>query len=126
MLARTKLRIILPFLVLLVSGAIYFSLVNSKTERQRPTLSEKIWQVEVITAQIQALSPSITLYGRIESPELLKAAAPGGGIVKDVFVRNGSRVQQGDRLVIRPTCFRSKPNVTCWSSPRPRCSGWSS
>jgi hypothetical protein len=31
MLARTKLRIILPFLVLLVSGAIYFSLVNSKT-----------------------------------------------------------------------------------------------
>jgi hypothetical protein len=50
MLARTKLRIILPFLVLLVSGAIYFSLVNSKTERQRPTLSEKIWQVEVITA----------------------------------------------------------------------------
>ncbi len=99
MLARTKLRIILPFLVLLVSGAIYFSLVNSKTERQRPTLSEKIWQVEVITAQIQALSPSITLYGRIESPELLKAAAPGGGIVKDVFVRNGSRVQQGDRLV---------------------------
>ncbi len=99
MLARSKLRIILPFLVLLVSGAIYFSLVNSKTERQRPTLSEKIWQVEVITAQIQTLSPSITLYGRIESPELLKAAAPGGGIVEDVLVRNGSRVQQGDRLV---------------------------
>ena len=99
MLARSKLRIILPFLVLLVSGAIYFSLVNSKTERQRPALSEKIWQVEVIPAQIQALSPSITLYGRIESPELLKAAAPGGGIVKDVFVRNGARVQQGERLV---------------------------
>ena len=99
MLARSKLRIILPFLVLLMSGAIYFSLVNSKTERQRPTLSEKIWQVEVIQAQIQALSPSITLYGRIESPEQLKAAAPGGGIVKDVFVRNGSRVQQGERLV---------------------------
>ena len=99
MLARSKLRIILPFLVLLISGAIYFSLVNSKTERQRPTLSEKIWQVEVIPAQIQALSPSITLYGRIESPELLKAAAPGGGIVKDVFVRNGARVQQGEHLV---------------------------
>ncbi len=99
MLARSKLRLILPFLVLLMSGAIYFSLVNSKTERQRPVLSEKVWQIEVIPAQMQALSPSITLYGRIESPELLKAAAPGGGIVTDVFVRNGARVQQGERLV---------------------------
>lgn len=96
---RSKLGIILPFLVLLVSAVIYFSLVNSKTERPKPALSEKVWQVEVISADRQALAPTITLYGRIESPEQLKAAAPGGGIVQEVFVRNGARVQQGQQLV---------------------------
>jgi multidrug efflux pump subunit AcrA (membrane-fusion protein) len=91
--------LILPFLVLLISAAVYFSLVNSKTERTKPALSEKIWQVAVITAQQQELSPTITLYGRIESPEQLKAAAPGGGIVERVLVRNGVRVLQGQQLV---------------------------
>jgi multidrug efflux pump subunit AcrA (membrane-fusion protein) len=98
--ARTQAKFILPILVLLIAAAVYFSLVNSKTEREKPALSEKIWQIEVITAQRQALSPSITLYGRIESPEQLKAAAPGGGIIEKVFVRNGDSVKQGQPLVI--------------------------
>ena len=97
--ARAKVRFILPFLVLLLSAVVYFSLVNSKTERPKPALSEKIWHIAVISARQQDLSPSITLYGRIESPEQLKAAAPGGGIVKDVFVRNGARVSKGQQLV---------------------------
>ena len=99
MTARTQAKFILPILVLLLGAAVYFSLVNSKTEREMPELSEKIWQIEVITAQQQELSPSITLYGRIESPEQLKAAAPGGGIVEKVYVRNGARVEQGQALV---------------------------
>jgi len=97
--ARSQAKFLLPILVLLIAAAIYFSLVNSKTEREKPALSEKVWQVEVITAQKQELSPSITLYGRIESPEQLKAAAPGGGIVEKVFVRNGASVKQGQALV---------------------------
>lgn len=99
MTSRTQARLILPFLVLLLSVALFFSLVNSKTERQKPELREKVWQVETITANLQELSPTLTLYGRIESPEQLKAAAPGGGIVKNVFVRNGARVLQGEQLV---------------------------
>jgi multidrug efflux pump subunit AcrA (membrane-fusion protein) len=97
--ARSQAKFLLPILVLLIAAAIYFSLVNSKVEREKPALSEKVWQVEVITAQKQELSPSITLYGRIESPEQLKAAAPGGGIVEQVFVRNGASVKQGQALV---------------------------
>ncbi len=96
---RSQAKFLLPILVLLIAAAVYFSLVNSKTEREKPALSEKVWQVNVITARKQALSPSITLYGRIESPEQLKAAAPGGGIVEKVFVRNGASVKQGQPLV---------------------------
>jgi multidrug efflux pump subunit AcrA (membrane-fusion protein) len=99
MTARSQAKILLPMLVLLLAGGVYYSLVASKTQRERPVLSEKVWQVEIIEVQQQTLSPTVTLYGRIESPEQLKAAAPGGGIVDSVFVRNGARVDKGDSLV---------------------------
>ena len=97
--SSARLKLILPLVVLLVAGAILFSLVNSKTQREKPALAEKVWQVQTINAEIGVRSPAITLYGRIESPEQLKAAAPGGGIVVKVFVRNGARVQAGQQLV---------------------------
>jgi multidrug efflux pump subunit AcrA (membrane-fusion protein) len=98
--SRAKLKLLLPMLVLLLAGAVYYSLVSSKTQRERPVLSEKVWQIAAIPAERQVLSPNVTLYGRVESPELLKAAAPGGGVVERVFVRNGARVNRGDALVI--------------------------
>jgi HlyD family secretion protein len=99
MIARNKIKLLLPMLVLLLAGATYYSLVASKTQRERPVLTEKVWQIEAFPAQRQSLSPSVTLYGRIESPEQLQAAAPGGGVVERVFVRNGARVKLGDPLV---------------------------
>jgi multidrug efflux pump subunit AcrA (membrane-fusion protein) len=86
-------------LVLLLAVGIYYSLVASKTQREAPVLSEKVWQIEVMEVRRQTLSPAITLYGRIESPEQLKAAAPGGGIIDRVYVRNGAHVKKGDSLV---------------------------
>ena len=96
---RSLLKLLLPLLVLALAFAAYYSLVSSKAERKKPALSEKVWEIEVITAQNQELAPMVKLYGRIESPERLQAAAPGGGIVDKVFVRNGARVSSGDKLV---------------------------
>lgn len=90
---------LLPILVLLIAGAAYYSLVASKTERQKPKLSEKVWEIDVITAETQQRAPVVKLYGKIESPERLQAAAPGGGIVERVFIRNGARVERGQQLV---------------------------
>lgn len=97
--ARAQAKRILPFLVILVGIGVYYSLVNSNTERIKPALTEKIWLVEVIEARRQDLSPSITLYGRIEAPEQLDAAAPGGGFIDRVLVRNGMQVVKGERLI---------------------------
>ena len=97
---RKALKFILPVLVLLAAGGIYQVLLAGKAERVKPELKEKVWQVSVIEARRENLSPSITLYGRIESPEQVKAAAPGGGVVGQVFVRNGDRVKQGENLVV--------------------------
>ena len=100
MTARTRAKFFLPMLVLLLGIGVYYSLVASKTQRERPVLTEKVWQIEAIEVSQQDLSPTVTLYGRIESPEQLKAAAPGGGVVDRVYVRDGANVSKGDPLVI--------------------------
>ena len=99
MISKSQVRVLLPILVLLLVGALYQVLMASKTTRQQPELVEKVWRIDVIQAQRQSLAPSLTLYGRIESPELLRAAAPGGGVVEKVYVRDGARIKRGATLV---------------------------
>ncbi len=95
---RSKARILLPLLVIGIAAVVYHALLASKSERPKPQLAEKVWQIETIRAEPQSLAPSVTLYGRIESPERLQAGAPGAGVVERVFVRNGSRVPRGQLL----------------------------
>ncbi len=97
---RKALKIILPFAALGIASAIMYELIASKPERKQQSPQEKVWQVDTISASKQSLSPSITLYGRVESPEVLQSAAPGAGIVDDVKVRVGDAVKSGQTLVV--------------------------
>lgn len=96
---RKFLKILLPFVVIGVPGYIAFDMVNSKPVKKQPVPSEKIWQVDVMPVLRQSLSPNIILYGRVESPDQLKAAASGAGIVESVNIRSGDKVSKGDILV---------------------------
>ena len=96
---RKLLKILLPLVVIGIPGIIAFDMVNSKPVKKQPEPSEKIWQVEVMPVLLQSLSPSIILYGRVESPDQLKAAASGPGIVESVNIRSGDIVSKGDVLV---------------------------
>ncbi len=96
---RKFLKAFLPLVVIGISTAIAYHMINTKAENTRPVLSEKVWQVDVVKAIHQTLSPSITLYGRVESPEQLQAAAPGAGVVEQVNIRNGDSVLKGDILL---------------------------
>lgn len=99
MITRSRLRLILPIVVIALAAGVYHALLASKTEREKPTLSEKIWQVRDIEARQQQLAPTITLYGKVESPELLQAGSPGAGVVESVLVRAGNEVQQEQLLL---------------------------
>ncbi len=99
MTTRSIVKIILPILIIAIAVGVFQRLKASKPEREKPELKEKVWQVEVIPALIQSLKPSLTLYGQVESPELLQAAAPGAGIISEVLVQNGSRVKNGPFLI---------------------------
>jgi HlyD family secretion protein len=97
--SRSILKFILPILIISISLGLFQALKASKPERDKPELKEKVWQVDIVLANKQNISPELTLYGRVESPKLLHAAAPAGGVVSQVLVQNGSRVKQGDVLV---------------------------
>ena len=77
------------FIILKLSGPV-----------QQPVKSrERVWRVDTLIAQPAQLSPTLTLYGRVETPELLRAAAPADGRVAAVEVREGQRIEPGQLLL---------------------------
>lgn len=97
--SRSMLKTILPLVIIVIAVGLFQHLKASKPEREKPVLKEKVWQVAVISAVKQNLSPSIELYGRVESPEYLQPAAPGAGVITEVLVQSGSRVTPGQLLI---------------------------
>jgi len=97
--SRTLLKFILPILVIAIALGLFQVLKASKPDREKPQLKEKVWQVDVMQVNKGNISPELTLYGRVESPELLNAAAPAGGVISQVLVQNGTQVKRGDILL---------------------------
>ena len=92
-------KILLPLTLLAGSIAIFASLKATRPEPKSPEIRERIWRVEVETIRPDRLAPELTLYGRVETPDLLKVAAPAAARVLEVLVRDGERVAAGDLLV---------------------------
>lgn len=93
------LKLILPLAVLVLGIAGFSYLMASKPKTPEAKPKEKSWQVSVFQAQPQTLSPDLTLYGSVVSSSLVKAAAPGPGLVAEVRVQAGQRVSTGELLL---------------------------
>lgn len=114
----SKVRsLLLILLALLVGMTIFGYLKATKPDRPAVESRERVWQISVTPAKLQSLSPQLTLYGKVESPEVFKAAAPGPGRVAAVLASEGSRVKAGDPLVIldekdfSPAVIQAKADV---------------
>jgi multidrug efflux pump subunit AcrA (membrane-fusion protein) len=90
---------LLPVLILVLSVGAYAYMKTSKPERVKPVAKEKVWTVDVLMAEKQTLSPGLTLYGRVETQEMVSAAAPGAGLIVQVQVKPGDHVRTGQKLV---------------------------
>lgn len=90
---------LLPLLILAIAVSSFLYLKMSRSERSKPVAKEKVWQVDVLAARPQTLSPTLTLFGKVETQQLVRAAAPGAGLVNETLVKPGDRVQQGQVLV---------------------------
>jgi multidrug efflux pump subunit AcrA (membrane-fusion protein) len=90
---------LIPALILL-AGAVAFAALKATRPTQAPAkVEERVWRVEVLEAQPQTLSPTLTLYGQVETPDLLRASAPATAVVQTVHVREGDPVRKGQPLI---------------------------
>jgi multidrug efflux pump subunit AcrA (membrane-fusion protein) len=85
---------------ILGAGIGIFVILKLSGPAQQPVESrERVWRVDTLIAEPGQLSPTLTLYGRVETPELLRAAAPADGRIAAVEVREGQRVEPGQLLL---------------------------
>ena len=94
------LKIILPILILSGAIGVFAALKATKPVQPPAKVGERVWRVEVEPVQPRTLAPLLTLYGKVESASLFKAAAPAPSRVDRVLVREGERVKQGRLLAV--------------------------
>jgi len=96
---RTALKVLLPILIVAVALGVFRMLKATKPEQEPPQVQERIWRVEVTPAVPGRLTPELELYGRVETPDLLRAAASAAAWVDEVAVRDGDVVGAGQILL---------------------------
>lgn len=94
------LKILAPVLILSAGIGTFTLLRATKPEQPAAQIQERVWRVEVMEVQPRIMTPALTLYGRLESPNPFKAAASAASRIDRVMVREGERVSAGQPLVI--------------------------
>lgn len=94
-----KKKLLLPLAILALAVGGFAALKASRPKRVAVAPTERVWRVEAITVKPATLSPQLVLYGKVESPMLTRAAAPGVARVSRVLVREGQAVRRGQLLL---------------------------
>jgi len=96
---RKLVKVFFPLLILSVGFGLFKFMKDTRPERETAAIQERTWRVEVETVEPASLAPEILLYGRVETPDLLKVAASAQARVAEVLVRDGDRVAKGQLLI---------------------------
>ncbi len=86
------MRRFLPLLIFLLAIAGFAVLRATRPANLPVEARERVWQIEGLTVTPSATQPTLVLYGRVEAPDRVRAAAPVGGRILEVKVRDGDRV----------------------------------
>jgi HlyD family secretion protein len=92
-------KLVAPVLILVAGIGIFQALKATRPEQSPPQLQERVWRVETQRVQPRRLAPELTLYGQVETPDLLQATAPAAAWVTEVAVRDGQLVRKNDELL---------------------------
>jgi RND family efflux transporter MFP subunit len=92
-------RIILPLLVIAVGIAGYVLLRSSAPVDQPLEPSERVWSVNAVSVARKQLSPTLRLYGRVESPRETHLRAAVSADVQELMVLSGQNVRNGELLL---------------------------
>lgn len=89
--------IILAIVASLVLAVVF--LFKTKPSQPPVEAKQRVWPIEAMQVDVAKLAPIQSLYGKVESNELVKAASPVNGMVAHVWVKDGEEVKQGQKLV---------------------------
>jgi multidrug efflux pump subunit AcrA (membrane-fusion protein) len=90
---------LIPILILALGFGLFRLLVATKPEQASPTVQERVWRVDVEPVELLTAAPELELYGRVETPDLLRATASANAWVTDVLVQDGDFVKEGELLL---------------------------
>ena len=91
-------RRLLPILFIGLAVAGFMALKATRPAPPAVEARERVWQVATVEAATVAARPTLVIYGRIEAPDRVRAAAPVAGRVLELAVRDGDRVAAGALL----------------------------
>ncbi len=93
-------KILIPVIVLMIAVSFFMFMMSSREKSPLIESSERVWRVEMAEIMPQTLAPIITLYGKIETPDLFNAAAPANSNVEEVKVKEGEYVKVEQLLIV--------------------------
>lgn len=92
-------RLGLPTLILLGATGLTVLLWATRSPPPAKVIEEKIWPVSIETVELRELSPSLQLYGRVESPTAADIASNVSADVVELRVLEGDTVRKGELLI---------------------------
>jgi len=92
-------KFIIPLIIFILAIVFFKMMLATKKELPEIETSEHVWRVEQSIIEKQKLSPVITLYGTVETSELLNAAAPAASQVAKVLVKEGEYIDKGQLML---------------------------
>lgn len=92
-------RLGLPVLILLGASVVVVLLWATRSPPPAKVIEEKTWPVSIEMVELRELSPSLQLYGRVESPTAADLSSNIAADVEEVRVLEGDNVRKGELLV---------------------------
>jgi RND family efflux transporter MFP subunit len=96
---KINLKRFLPFIIIIFGIVIFAGLIITQPSSLPVPHKERVWKIQTVLASPQSHSPSLTLYGQIETPALINAAAPKNSRVTSILVREGDSINKGQLLL---------------------------
>lgn len=96
---KRLIKFAVPVVILAVGVGTFQYLKQTRPESTPAQIQERVWRVEAEPVEPRRLVPGLELYGIVQTPDLLRAAAAAPARVAQVLVREGDRVEAGQILV---------------------------
>ena len=93
-------KLFIPLAIFALAIVFFKVMLSTKDESPDIQFKEHVWRVDQTIIEQQTLSPSITLYGKIESSELVNTAAPASSQVEKILVKEGEYIEKGQLMLV--------------------------